>query len=480
MNEAEKGTPDDRVSVTAIDREDMSYGLSDQEAKGRLAREGYNELPRSRERKLLDILLRILREPMILLLVAACLIYLLLGDLHEALTLVASIVVVIGIDAHQERKTERALDALRDLSSPRALVIRGGQRKRIPGREVVRGDVVILSEGDRVAADTLLLSCTNLSTDESLLTGESLPVRKTVWDGSAKLGRPGGNDLPFVYSGTLVVSGNGVARVEATGSRTEMGRIGKALEQIEPEETRLHHAVGRLVRVLATLGIAVCIAVAVLYGLTRGSWLNGFLAATALAIAMVPEEFPLVLTIFLVLGAWRISKRKVLTRRTSAIETLGSATVLCVDKTGTLTLNRMSLARAFAHGQSCEFTSSSMSSIPEAFHEVVEYSMLASRRDPFDPMERAFKEFGDRSLAGTEHLHPGWKLVREYPLSRSLLALTRAWRRSTSSDLVIATKGADAISGRLSSFHSATIVWARDIQWSFLSCRPRKPNKCAR
>ena len=420
----------------------MISGLSDNEARLRLEQDGYNELPKGRERGFADILFHILREPMIMLLIGAGVIYLLLGDLHEALTLVGSIVVIIGIDTYQERKTERAVQALRDLSSPRALVIRHGQRKRIAGREVVRGDVVVLSEGDRVPADAVLLSCTNLSTDESLLSGESVPVRKTVWDGSAKLGRPGGDNLPFVYSATLVVSGNGIAQVESTGTRTEMGKIGRALEQIEPEQTNLHRETGRLVRIIAGAGFALCAALAILYGVTRGSWLNGLLAATALAIAMVPEEFPLVLTIFLVLGAWRISKQQVLTRRTSAIEMLGSATVLCVDKTGTLTLNRMSVARLFAHGQICDLTSPPSNSVPEAFHEVVEFSILASRREPSDPMERAFKEFGDANLTGTEHLHSGWKLVREYPLRTSMLAMTRVWLPPGSSGFVIATKGA--------------------------------------
>jgi Ca2+-transporting ATPase len=325
-------------------------------------------------------------------------------------------------------------------------VIREGQRRRIAGREVVRGDLVVLAEGDRVPADALLLKCINLTVDESLLTGESVPVRKATWDGSTKLGRPGGDDLPFVYSGTLLFSGSGIARVEATGLETEIGKIGKSLQRLETETTRLQQETGRVVRVMAALGLSLCAIVAVIYGLTRRAWLQGFLAGTALAISMVPEEFPVVLTVFLAVGAWRISKKQVLTRRISAVEALGAATVLCVDKTGTLTLNRMSVVRFLAGGHLGDLSQQPRGPLPEAFHEIVEYSILASRRDPFDPMEIAFKQMGDHYLAETEHLHKDWVLVREYPLSPQLLAISRVWapgdHASDSDRLVVAAKGA--------------------------------------
>jgi len=417
-------------------------GLSEQQAAEQLALHGPNELPSSKPRSLLVIGLAVVREPMILLLVAAGMAYLLLGDLREALVLMGSIFVVLGISLYQERKTERALEALRDLSSPRALVVRDGRRRRIAGREVVCGDIIVLAEGDRVPADASVIECVNLGADESLLTGESAPVRKSAWGGARKVARPGGDDLPFVYSGTLIVSGNGVARVEATGLHTEMGKIGKSLQRLESEETRLHRETARLVRILAVLGLILCALVAVVYGLTRGGWLKGFLAGTALAISMVPEEFPVVLTIFLALGAWRISKKQVLTRRVSAIEALGAATVLCVDKTGTLTLNRMELARFWAGGTFFDASRLSQESLPEAFHKMAEFSILASRRDPFDPMEIAFKEFGDRFLAGTEHLHRDWALVHEYPLSPQLLAISRMWAPPEGQECVVACKGA--------------------------------------
>jgi Ca2+-transporting ATPase len=290
-------------------------GLSEAEAARRLREEGYNEIPSAKRRSILAIAWGVVREPMFLLLLACGTIYLLLGDVQETPMLLGFVFVVLGITLYQERKTERALEALRDLSSPRALVIRDGQRQRIAGRDVVREDLIVLAEGDRVPADAAVLSCTNLSTDESLLTGESVPVRKVAWDGVLDLSRPGGEDLPFVFSGTLVVQGQGIAQVPATGLHTEMGKIGTALQTVVTEGTRLQREVGRLVRRVAVLGLSLCALIVVLYGLVRGGWLEGFLAGITLAMAVLPEEFPVVLTVFLALGAWRLSRRGVLTRR---------------------------------------------------------------------------------------------------------------------------------------------------------------------
>jgi Ca2+-transporting ATPase len=416
-------------------------GLSEQEAAEQLRREGYNELPSAKQRGIFTIAFAVAHQPMFLLLVACGTIYLILGDLREALMLLGFVFVVVGITLFQERKTERALEALRDLSSPRALVIRGGKQTRIPGRDVVRGDVIVLNEGDRVPADAVLLSCINLSVDESLLTGESVPVRKTACAGIPEMARPGGEDLPFVYSGTLIVKGQGIATVQATAGNTEIGRIGKALQGVELEETPLQKETGKIVRNVAFVGLFACTLVVIVYGLTRANWLSGFLAGITLAMALLPEEFPVVLTIFLALGAWRISQKRVLTRRVPAVETLGSATVLCVDKTGTLTQNRMSVSTMYARGAFYDVDYRTEKSIPEIFHEAVEFSILASRKDPFDPMEKAFKELGDHYLARTEHIHDDWTLVHEYPLSNSLMALSHVWQSPKGDEYVIAAKG---------------------------------------
>ena len=416
-------------------------GLTELQAAEQLRLDGPNELPSAKRRSIFAIAWEVVREPMFLLLVACGSIYLLLGDVQEAMLLLSFVFVIMGITLYQERKTERALEALRDLSSPRALVIRDGVERRIPGREVVRGDTLIVKEGDRVPADAILFSVVNLSADESLLTGESVPVRKIAAEKIAPLGKPGGDDLPFVYSSTLVVQGHGVAQVLATGIHTEIGKIGKALQTVEQEDTLLQKETARLVRNLALIGASLCVLVIVIYGITRGDWLHGFLAGITLAMATLPEELPVVLTIFLALGAWRISQKRVLTRRVPAIETLGSATVLCVDKTGTLTLNRMAVSKIFAHGKFFD-VSNAERIIPEAFHELVEYSILASQEDPFDPMEKAIRQLGELQLAQTEHLHQNWTLVYEYPLSKKMLALSHVWKSNEKAYYVIAAKGA--------------------------------------
>ncbi len=419
-------------------------GLTEQEALERLALEGYNELPQSKKRTFWHILLEVVREPMFLMLIACGLLYLFLGDTEEALMLMGFVFVIIGTTFYQEQKTERALEALRDLSSPRALVIREGRQKRIAGREVVHDDIFLVSEGDRVPADAVLLSVSNLSVDESLLTGESMPVRKKLWDGRLEMGRPGGDDLPFIYSGTLVVKGQGIARVRSTGPRTEIGKIGKALRILEPEDTNLQRQTRKIVRNFAFLGLSLCVLVVVVFALTRGDWLGGFLAGITLAMATLPEEFPVVLTVFLALGAWRISKHHVLTRRVTAIEMLGAATALCVDKTGTLTLNRMTVTKVYA-GQNLFDVDGKQVSLPEGLHEIVEFSILASPNDPFDPMEKAMKDLGGRTLANTEHIHKDWTLVREYPLSEKLMAMSHVWRSQNGQDFIVAAKGAPEV-----------------------------------
>ena len=415
-------------------------GLGVAEASARLRQDGPNELTAQKTRRWHAIALGIAQEPMFLLLLACGGIYLLLGDLGEAILLLSFVVVVMGIAFVQEHKTERVLEALRDLSSPRALVIRDGTTHRIAGREVVRGDLIVLGEGDRVPADARLLWSSNLAADESLLTGESVPVPKQSDDSdSAALAQ--GMDPARVYASTLVVSGKGIAEVLATGSATEIGRIGKAVESLSPEPTTLQRETRRIVRWLAVLGLGLCAVVVVGYGLTRGDWLQGLLAGLAMAMAVLPEEFPVILTVFLALGAWRISRHQVLTRRIPAVETLGAATVLCSDKTGTLTQNRMSVAALHAAGQTLGVAPGARE-LPDAYHGLVEFAILASQRDPFDPMERALHRLGLETLRATEHLHGDWSLVREYPLSPKLMALSHVWRAPGDDQHVIAAKGA--------------------------------------
>jgi P-type Ca2+ transporter type 2C len=423
-------------------REGLLRGISSQAAARRLADDGPNELPTAKPRNLRQQAWGVVRQPMLLLLLGAGTVNFLLAEPLDGMILMSFVVVVIAISIYQEHKTENALAALRDLSSPRALVVRDGQQVRIAGRDVVRGDVVLLTEGDRVPADAVLVDSVNVSVDESALTGESAPVRKTPARPEAatdRMGRPGGEATPWVFSGTLVVRGHAIAVVRETGAGTELGRIGSALRTIEPERTPMEREVDRVVGVIAVVGLGAAALVVVVYGMTRGHWLEGVLAGIGTAMAMLPEEFPVVLTIFLALGAWRMSQRNVLTRRSAVIETLGTATVICVDKTGTLTMNSMTVGELMVGGSSHRLDGRAL---PERVHEIAEFAVLASPVDPFDPMDRAFKDVADTYLAGTEHVHRDWTLVREYPLSEQLLALCHVWQSPDLADYVIAAKGA--------------------------------------
>lgn len=371
-----------------------------------------------------------------------------LGDIKEALILLAFALLSIVITVVQETRTEHVLEALRNLASPRALVIRDGVRKRISGREVVRGDVILLAEGDRVPADALLLDAHDLQAHESLLTGESVPVRKLASLKAGAMAAPGGEDLPYVYSGSLVVRGSGTAEVVATGANSEMGKIGQLLRRLEPEPPRLQTQTRSLVRLAAIGGGAVSVIVMVLYGLFRGGWLEALLAGITIGMSMLPEEFPVVLTVFMAMGAWRISRARVLTRRSTAIETLGSATVLCTDKTGTLTENRMSIAEL--RTPEGEWRRADAGLIGETFRQLVVYGVLASAPEAFDPMERALHDLAD-SLCGQEGPSPGAgaKLVNTYGLRPELLAVTQVWAADGGESLEVAAKGAPEAIGRL-------------------------------
>ena len=421
---------------------DSIKGLSDNDVSLKLKTEGYNELPSSKKRSVFSTAFEVIKEPIFLLLVASGSLYFILGDVTEGIVLLSFVFVIIGITVYQETKTENALEALKNLSSPRALVIRNGTQKRIPGREVTVGDILILSEGDRVPADSTILTSNNLLVDESLLTGESVPVRKIAWNGEQLSARPGGDDQPFVYSGTLVIAGQAIAEVKAIGPKTEMGKIGTVLQTVQRDDTRLKREISIMVRSSAFVGLTLCAMVIIVYGLTRLNWIEGILAGITLAMAILPEEFPVVLTIFLALGAWRMSRKNVLTRQMNAIETLGGVTVLCVDKTGTLTQNKMSVRRVYADGQTCELNSSSSQMPPDFCHELIEFSILACKSDPFDPMEKALKLFAQGDFAKTEHVHDDWEIVQEYPLSQRLLAMSNAWVSPDGEDYIIASKGA--------------------------------------
>jgi Ca2+-transporting ATPase len=383
---------------------------------------------------------------MFLLLVACGAVYLVLGDRQEALMLLGFVFVVMGISFVQQRRSERSLAALRDLSSPRALALRDGQLVQVAARELVVDDLVRLAEGDRVPADVRLVEVSNLAVDESLLTGESEPVVKVssaaVPGQAADLAASAGQDLSRAWSGTLVTRGTASARVVATGVNSALGRIGQSLAGIGVEKTPLQQETRRVVTRVAGVGLVLAAALAVAYGVAWGNALQGVLAGLTLAMAVLPEELPVVLALFLGLGAWRLAREKVLARSIPAIERLGATTVLCVDKTGTLTTNRMTLRRLWSAHGTYDSGQAGAGVLPEELHGVLEYAVLASHRRAFDPMESAIGEAGRELLAGTEHLHADWTLVEDYALTPELLAMSRVWQSPDRGERLIAAKGA--------------------------------------
>jgi Ca2+-transporting ATPase len=420
-------------------------GLTAAEARQRLAAEGPNALTQGKRRGMPAIALEVAREPMFVLLTAAGTIYLLMGAPTDALMLLAFVLVVMTITIVQELRTERALDALRELASPHAQVIRDGIQQRIAGHELVRGDFIVVAEGDRVPADAILRQAHGVAADESLLTGESVPVRKLASADTRSCGAPGGDDQPGLFSGTLVTAGQGLAEVAATGRHAEIGKIGEVLRQLDPEPTLLQRETRRLVRVFAVVGLVACAIVVIAFALTRGGgievWKQGLLAGIALAMAVLPEEFPVILTVFLALGAWRLARHRVLARRLPVIETLGAATVLCVDKTGTLTENRMTLRHLATAAGSIDL-SGLQGGLAEPEAELLRHAVWASKVDAFDPMERALNDAGQRLLPPEPPRAGGWTVVREYPLAPDLLAVTHAWGGADDADVLLATKGA--------------------------------------
>ena len=410
-------------------------GLSTAQAATRLAEDGPNDITQTPRRSLPRRLLDMLRQPMFALLVTAAVLYMALGDLTEGLTLGVFVLAVLVLTFYQEGKSEASIQALRDLTQAQAQVIRSGQKLQVPARNVVTGDLLVLSEGDRVAADGQLLNANNLQIDESLLTGESVPVNKST-DDSDKA----------VHAGSFVVRGQGLARVTATGQRSQIGRIGQSLGQLTSGTTPLQAQTAQLVQRLAIIVLVLCITMVLTLGLRSGQWIPALLSGIALAMAILPEEYPVVLTIFPALGAHRLTREGVLTRRINAIETLGATTVLCTDKTGTLTQNRMTVT-AMAVGSADAPLIASLatptSALPQAFHPLLEHAILASAPEPFDPMETAFHSSGQTHLAQTPHLHgDDWRLVQSYALSPQLKAMSHVWQFDEGLDRVVSAKGA--------------------------------------
>ncbi|MEY3710770.1 MAG: hypothetical protein RLZZ99_591, partial [Actinomycetota bacterium] len=393
-------------------------GLTSQEAELRLRDTGPNSLPSESGKSFIGTALAVLREPMLLLLIAAGTINFLLAELVDAILLMVTVVIVLTISILQERRSERAIQALKELTAPLALVLRDGVERRISSAQVVVGDVLILLEGDRVVADAEIFNVSTLAIDESLLTGESTPVEKEVGQ--------------LAYAGSLVLRGHARAIVVATGIGTELGKIGKSLQEIPFERSELQSDIDRIVRVVGTLGLLTVISVVTIYGLSRGNWLEGALAGIAAAMALIPEEFPVILTLFFALGAWRMARVRVIARKSAAIEALGSITVLAVDKTGTLTMNQMEVAKLAIGDRFLDLVHEGLSA---EFEELARIGALASPKIAFDPMDRAFQSLA-AELVDTSQLES----IQEYPVEKHRLGYINIW--NLDSLVLAAAKGA--------------------------------------
>jgi len=420
-------------------------GLSSAEARRRRAEFGPNQIESHDSHTLLQTLRSVASEPMFDLLLLAAGVYLVIGDLGEGLLLGFFALVTVGLVIYQERRSERALDALRDLAAPQARVIRDGRTERIPALELVPGDLVLIAEGERVPADVTLKEATGLTIDESLLTGESIAVRKCA-DSAATPSQPvmpGGDDQPFAYASTLVVAGHGTGEVTSIGRATRVGGIGSAITSIAAAPTPLELHLRWLVRAFGVAAAGVSGFLLLWYGAHSGQWVQGLLAGLALAMAMLPEEFPMVFAVFLALGAWRLARVQVLARRPAVIEALGAATILCVDKTGTLTENRMQLRwLTTLDGQLAAPDDPQLSPM---HRELLESGRMASRPRTADPMEQAILVAADHQLGPSAVSHGQSALESDYALQPDLLAMTLVWRDAAGRRGVAAKGAVEAI-----------------------------------
>jgi len=418
--------PDLSNSLTTTDQ---IQGISNAEARLRQIKFGPNIIDSSHEASWVRIGYAVVKQPIFLLLIAAGLFYLLLGDIDDAIILMGFISISTGMAIFQQYRSEKAIEALHQLTNPEALVIRNGIATRISAQELVPGDICILREGNRILADAKVIQAHDLMVDESLLTGESIPIAKV--------------EKQTVYSGTLVVSGSGTVEIIAIGLSTQLGQIGASLIKITPAESSLQIEIRLLIRRFAFIGLLVATIGFALYGIVQNRWFDGALTGISIAMALLPEEFSVVLTVFLALGIWKISRYHVLTRHAPVIETLGNISILCVDKTGTLTLNRMEVASAASpsHDYYFHLNQAKAEPITQDLQDLIKAAMMASETEPFDPMDKAIHQ-AYLKYCSQSHLDANAKLTHEYGLSQTMPVVAHIWDKgNNSSHYYVAAKG---------------------------------------
>ena len=408
--------------------------LTEAEARESIARVGLNELEALPQRGVGRILRSTLSEPMFAMLLAAAALYLLLGDFGEGALLVGGAILSIGLVVMQETRNERAIAALRALAAPTARVLRAEGERRIPVRDIAPRDFILIGEGERVPADAVVLRGDVLAVDESILTGESAPVLKAPCSGAPDMDMDPepGDPSSVVFSGTMTTRGQATLLALRTGRSTRLGRIGRSLSAIEQGQTPLQRIMRRVVGWLGAAALAFCFLVAVAYWYFRGDWIEAGLAGLTLAISLTPEEFPMVLVVFLALGSWRLARHNVLARRSAVIETLGAVSMLCVDKTGTLTQNSMEVAALAAHQGVWRPEAGPLADLAG----LLDAASRACAVEPSDPMDRALHRLAESSGVSFD----ASQSIRTYPLRPDLLAFIHAWRADDGA--MAAAKGA--------------------------------------
>ncbi|UUC45106.1 cation-translocating P-type ATPase [Flavobacterium cerinum] len=401
-------------------------GLTAKEVLESRKKYGKNQVDYKKENGFWKAVKSLVQEPMVLLLLVAALLYFISGDTGDGIFLASAIVLVAAISLYQDSRSRNALEKLKAYTEPECTVIRNGITKKIKSEELVIGDSLVAEEGTAIAADAKIIQSNDFSVNESILTGESLPVAKDAESSDS-----------YLYQGTTVASGLAIATVTAIGNKTKLGQIGKSLDSIKEEKTPLERQIGNFVKKMVIIGAIVFLIVWLLNYYQSGELLDSLLKALTLAMSILPEEIPVAFTTFMALGAWRLMRLGILVKQMKTVETLGSATVICTDKTGTLTENKMSLAKIY------NFETDSISDYTEASANgnatIIRMAMWASEPIPFDPMETAIHEAYRQTHVDDER--PGYKIVHEYPLGGKPPMMTHIFENSAG-NRIIAAKGA--------------------------------------